>query len=188
MKLKLKSLGGLLAVPVLLAGCAAYSPSLSRSEAPVAESAYLYGRFSIEAPKAWLSFGQHQSMGFSFDCASGQKLIIKFRVDEPLQLLRVSPASKCTFREIVYTDADGYIKSRKPAPPELAKEVEFTAGKASYLGDFFAATANSTSGNMIYRHWEIRRAKDDYEASTEELKKAYPAFAHVPTEKKLIGQ
>jgi hypothetical protein len=172
----------------LLSACAAFSPSLSKTDVPVAENAYLYGRFVMEAPKAYLSFAGHQTMGFALECASGQYILIKFKVDEPLQLLKVAPASKCTFREIVYTDAGGNIKSRKPAPPELAKEINFTPGRAHYMGDFFATTTTTTSGNMIYRNWEIKRMKDDYELSTEELKKAYPAFASLPMERRLLGR
>ncbi len=168
----------------LLSGCAAYSPSLSKTEAPAAENAYLYGRFAMDAPKALLNFGGHQTMGFALECASGQYILIKFKVDEPLQLLKVAPASKCTFREIVYTDAGGSIKSRKPAPPDLAKEIDFTPGRAHYVGDFFGASTITSSGNVLNFKWEIKRVKDDYELSTEELKKAFPAFANLPMERR----
>jgi hypothetical protein len=174
--------------PLCLAACAAFSPSLPKTEAPAPENAYLYGRFSIEAPKAWLSLAGHQTMGFSLDCGSGQNILIKFKVEEPLQVLKVAPASKCKFREIVYTDSDGGIRSRKPAPPALSKEIEFLPGKAYYLGDYFAATTNTYSGNTIYTQWEIKSSVDEYAASTEEMRKAYPAFANTPTEKKMLGR
>ncbi|MES2888124.1 MAG: hypothetical protein V4739_08925 [Pseudomonadota bacterium] len=142
----------------------------------------------MEAPKAALSFAGHQTMGFAFQCSSGQYVLVKFKVDAPLQLLKVSPASKCTFQELIYTDADGNIKSRKPAPAQLAKEIDFQPGKAHYLGDYFAASTTHVSGNMINRQWEIKRIRDDYEVTTEEMKKEYSAFDRVPTEKKLLGR
>lgn len=88
---------------------------------------------------------------------------------------------------LLYTDSDGSILSRKPAPAPLAKEIDFQPGKAHYLGDFFAASTFNVSWNTINRQWEIKRTRDDYEVTTEQMKKDYPAFEKMPTEKKLLG-
>ena len=70
---------------------------------------------------------------------------------------------------------------------KLGTASERSASQAK-LGDYFAASTTQVTGNTINRQWEIKRTRDDYEVTTEELKKDYPAFDKIPTEKKLLGR
>jgi hypothetical protein len=170
----------------VLAGCAAYTTAIQKTENPKLFDSYVYGRFSIDSKKQMLS--GYQTMGFSLDCGSNNIILIKFTFENEVQVIKLPPAPSCFFKEIVYTDSDGIIKTRKPAPAELSRRRDFPSGKAYYLGDYFASTTTTVSGNMIRRNWSIEKTQDAYESASIELKKNYPAFALIGTEKRLLGQ
>jgi len=99
---------------LVLASCAGYTTRVSTDDAPTGKEAYLYGRFYIDVPKVSLGLGGHQSMGFSIKCQDDLTYVIRFYQDDPLHVIKVVP-STCSLTEFVYTDADGVVKSRKPA-------------------------------------------------------------------------
>jgi hypothetical protein len=171
----------------LIAGCAGYAPSISKDDKPTGKDAYLYGRFYMNAPEVRLALGGHQTMGFVVKCADQQSYTIRFERQEPLQVIRIVPSS-CGVAELVYTDADGFVKSRKPAPAALQRDAAFEAGKAYYLGDFYAESTTSVEGRMIYRQWRITNVRDDYRATTEKLKLGFPNFSGLATENRMLGR
>ncbi len=62
------------------------------------------------------------------------------------------------------------------------------AGKAYYLGDFFAAAgAYQVNYSIINYYWELKEVRDEYESATSEIKEKYPGFASVVTEKRILG-
>ncbi len=171
----------------LLAGCASYTPGISVDEKPTGKESYLYGRFFIEAPKAAISFDKHMSMGFAISCSSGETYTLRFANEFPLQVIRIAP-SVCSLAEFVYTDADGVIKSRKPAPKGLMKDARFDAGKAYYLGDFFAEGTTAVYGRTRSTNWRIKTVKNDYGKTTADMKVVFPNLAVIPTEDRMIGK
>jgi len=86
--------------------------------------------------------------------------------------------------EVVYTDADGFLRSRKPAPVAMKKEAAFTAGRAYYLGDF-QAESQYTGGLQT---WRLRSARNHDAATTAKLKTDFPNLAALPTENRMIGR
>lgn len=170
-----------------LSGCAAYTTALTRDDAITPQDAFLYGRFSIEAPTALLAMNSHRSMGFVLDCEDKAQYIIRFANKDPLQVFRIVP-STCSMTEIVYTDADGVIRSRKPAPAGVLKSSKFEAGKAYYLGDFFAKTTVTSSYNTIHTRWTMDKVANDYDKTTSEMKAAFPKLSAIPTEVRLISK
>lgn len=171
----------------LLAGCASYTRSISPDEKPSGSESYLYGRFFIEAPKAAVSFDKHMSMGFAISCSSGETYTLRFANDFPLQVIKIAP-SVCSLAEFVYTDADGVIKSRKPAPKGLMRDVRFDVGKAYYLGDFFAEGTTAVYGTTRSTNWRIKSIKNDYGKTTADMKGVFPNLAVIPTEDRMIGK
>ncbi len=171
----------------LLAGCASFTPKIGKDEKPTANDAYLYGRFSMDATYGRLSFAGHQTMGFSIKCGGERSYLLRFSKDDPLQIVKIAP-STCSLVEFVYTDADGMIKSRKPAPPQLMRDAVFAAGKAYYLGDFYAEANSSVSYNMIHMNWRITAVKEDYEKTTQEMKAGFPNLVALPTENRMMGK
>jgi hypothetical protein len=173
-------------VCLLLASCAGYTTRVSTDDAPTGKEAYLYGRFYIDAPKLNLSLGGHQSMGFSIKCQDDLTYVIRFYQDDPLHVIKVAP-STCSLNEIVYTDGDGMVKSRKPVQKGLMDNAVFAPGKAYYLGDFAAKSTREVTGNMIYTSWNITEVKDNYELTTSQMKKTFVKLANLPTEDRMIG-
>ena len=171
---------------LLLASCAAYTQRITSNETPTGKEAYLYGRFYIDVNKHALAIDGHQSMGFSIDCQDNSNYILRFSRDEPLLVIKIVP-SACTLTEFVYTNSDGMVRSRKPAPKGLMENVTFAPGKAYYLGDFFAKGNVSVSGNTIHTSWNITNVKDDYDHTTGQMKQAYVKLAALPTENRMIG-
>ena len=168
-------------------GCAAYTPRISKDDKHTPNDAYLYGRFSIQAQKLFLSIDGHQTMGFSLECTNGDKYILRFSKDDPLQVIKIVP-STCSLVEIVYTNAEGAIATRKPAPTGVLQNAAFESGKAYYLGDFFAEATQSVAGNVINSRWRMTSMKDDYATTTQEMKTTFPNLSAVPTENRMIGK
>ena len=176
------------AAALLAAGCASYTPTIAKEDKPTGKEAYLYGRFHISSPVTRLAMQGHQRMGFSLKCADDSTYTIKFDRDEPLQVVRIAPSS-CAMSEILYSDADGFIKGRKPAPDTLKKAVTYEAGKAYYLGDFYAeARQFPGGGNMHHWTWRVTNVTNDYRQTTDKLKSAFPNLSELPTENRIIGR
>src|SRR5262245_1842411 len=170
-----------------VAGCANYAKNLKPDERPTGQEAYLYGRFYIEAQKSALALDGHQTMGFTIACASGESYTLRFSNDEALQVIKIKP-SVCSLTEFIYTNSDGQVRSRKKAPERLMKDARFDAGKAYYLGDFYAATTTTQIGNTISRNWNVKDAKDDYGNTSNAMRAAYPNLSTIPTEDRMIGR
>ena len=170
-----------------LAGCAGYTPSINPNEKPSGQEAYLYGRFYIEAPASRLALDVHQTMGFVIKCASGETYTFRFSNDNALQVIKITP-STCTLAEFIYTNSDGQVRSRKPAPEKLMRDARFDAGKAYYLGDFYAETTTTVIGRTISRNWNIKNIRDDYKNTSTALKASFPNLSGIPTEDRMIGR
>jgi hypothetical protein len=171
---------------VVMGGCAQYTPSTSIAEVPAANSSYLYGRFSNEARSKPLALDGYMTMGFKITCDDGESYTVRFSKEPAYQLIKIKP-SKCSFTEIVYTDADGRIRSRKDPPHGAFYHEEFVAGRAYYLGDYWASVSSERIGMMIHTNWRVHTALDDYYATTQSVKNMYPNFVNVPTERRLLA-
>ena len=172
---------------LISSGCAGYTPRISQDYKHTPNDAYLYGRFSIQAPKVFLSIDGHQSMGFALECTNGEKYVLRFSKDDPLQVIKVLP-SNCSLTELVYTNAEGAVASRRPAPAGAMQNAVFAAGKAYYLEDYFAEATQSVAGNVINRQWRMASMKDSYEATTQEMRTTFPNLSAVPTENRMMGK
>jgi len=175
-----------IAAPMLavwLAGCAGYSPTVGTADKPGANDAYLYGRFQVETREMKFTISGHQTMGFVLKCTDGNSYTIRFERGDAVQVVKIAP-STCSTAEFVYTDADGFVRGRKPAPDALKKEMTFAAGKAYYLGDF---QGESTYTGGVQR-WRVQSGRNNYAATTEKLKSAYPNLSALPTENRMLGR
>jgi hypothetical protein len=172
---------------VVAAGCASYTPTIDKEDKPTGKEAYLYGRFHMNAAAHKLAIQGHQTMGFTFKCADEKSYTVKFDRDQPLQVVKISPGS-CSLTEIVYSDADGFLKSRKPAPQVMQRAAVFEAGKAYYLGDFYAEGNQTSGGGRVSWNWRITNVANDYRGTTEKLRLAFPHLSTLPTENRMLGR
>jgi hypothetical protein len=158
---------------LMLSACAGYTKRVDLKELPTASDAYLFGRFYMNAPKSALAIDGHQTMGFAIECDDKQRYVVRFDRDQPLLAIKLRP-SVCSWAEIVYTDVDGAVKTRKPAPRSDFKQVTIQPGKAYYLGDFGAESKVSVQGNQVHTEWVITAIADYFHRSSRDLVQAYP--------------
>jgi hypothetical protein len=170
---------------VTLCACAGYSPRARVDEVPTLSDAYLYGRLFMDAPKMWLGLDGHVSMGFSIKCSDGRPYVMRFEREDPIVVVKASPAT-CSWTEIIYSDADGAVHARKPAPPDVFKDVVLEGGYGYYLGDFHAQLLSTSSGGKVSTEWKIKAIRDNYEYTTEDMLKVYPNLKALPTENRMI--
>lgn len=172
---------------VALAGCAAQTPSITQEEKPTGQEAYLYGRFYIEVKSEKLALDGHQMMGFVIKCGSKDTYTFRISSESALQVIKIAP-STCSLAEFVYTDPDGKVTSRMRAPEKLMEDVRFEAGKAYYLGDFYAEPSVPGANKRTPNVWEIKTVRNDYSNTSAALKALYPNLAKLPTENRMIGK
>ncbi len=105
---------------------------------------------------------------------------------------KIAP-SKCSLYAVMFI-VDGDLKTQQRDIPQANRvNVEFSPGKAHYLGDFVmhAGTTVETNYTMphesiIRTHWKLDDFSDDYQSTTLEMQRLYPNLANVPTEKRLL--
>jgi hypothetical protein len=170
---------------VALTGCAGYTPRVNVDEVPTMADAYLYGRFRIEAPRVWLGMDGHQTMGFAIECDDHRSYVLRFDRENPVLAIKIKPAT-CSWKEIVYSDADGVVKLRKPAPPDVFKAVVLQGGYSYYMGDFYAAVSSTVSVGMVHTEWHINAVRENYEITTQDMQEAYPNLRALPSENRML--
>jgi len=176
-----------LAASMLLSGCASWSPPITTKDLPTGAEAYVYGRFKIDAPKSWLGFDGNQTMGFVFSCSDGDKYTIRFSIDNPVEVIRIDPAT-CSMTEIIYTNGDGQILRRKAAPRDSMQNLVLVSGNAYYLGDFYASSQNAAHFGGTTMSWRINNARDDFKGTTAEMKSRFPNMVAIATTDRSFGR
>jgi len=161
-------------------GCASYSRSISLSEPHTPNDAYIYGNFEIYTKRVALGLDGYQTMGFSISCNDNQNYIIRFSIEDPLQVIKVNP-STCSFNEIVYTNADGIIRSRKPPPKGSMQNMRIKPNTAYYFGDYKASITFSYSGTYSTTRWRMNSIKNNFKSTTKDMKYEFPKLKQVDT-------
>jgi hypothetical protein len=178
---------GWLAVALWLGGCASYTSGIRADATVHADSAYLYGRFVMNALPQYdsLSGQGKQSMGMVIRCDNGSSYTFGSMDKRDVQVLEIKP-SRCWLIGAVLADQDGIVRKELKAEPEMQRPLDFTAGRAHYLGDYFAkGDYSATIGANAERHWDwamSSAAGDHYEETTAEMKRTFPNLASLPTD------
>ncbi|MBI5927014.1 MAG: peptidylprolyl isomerase [Aquabacterium sp.] len=167
------------ALALLLGGCAGYAHRADVNEVPTLRDAYLYGRLYMDAPKAFLGLDGHQTMGFAIECDDKSRYVLRMDREDPIMVVKIRPAT-CSWTEVVYSDGDGTVRTRKPAPPDLFKHVTLKGGYSYYLGDFDGAVTTSMVGTTVRTRWNLKDAKDNFEATTVAMQSRYPKLKALP--------
>lgn len=173
-----------LACTLLASGCASYTQAILPDEKPTGQEAYFYGRFSINTPKLRFALDGYQTMGHAYQCDNGQKYTLRFNLEQPLQVIKVSPAN-CTFVEVVFSNADGRLERTNPLPVADRRTLKIMPGKVYYLGDFEASASSQFNGGFIHTEWHTNSVRDNFDATTRDLKAAYPALESLQAEDNL---
>jgi hypothetical protein len=184
-----RAVGFAAVVSACLGGCATeYTSGLRATDPYSAQSAYVYGRFAIDAESVALALDGHQSIGFSIRCRDGNRYVLRFSNQSPLQVIRVAP-SVCQIDEIIYTSAGGTTLGRGRPPFRLFENETLVAGGVYYVGDFFAHATTKLSLTWFRSEtrwsWEVTGVMDDYDRTTDQLKRWFPSFAPAATENRM---
>ncbi len=176
---------GWLAAALCVAGCAVYTSGIHSDASVQAGSAYLYGRFFMNAlPEEGAIAGGRQSMGMVIRCQSGSSYTLGSLDKRDVQVLEIKP-SRCWLDEVIFADENGIVRKRLKVPPEMQRPHDFTAGRVHYIGDYFAKGDLSFQLAANTEHWEwtmSAAAGDRYEATTVEMKRAFPNLASLPVD------
>jgi hypothetical protein len=165
-----------------LTGCAHYTASVDMDTVPTGREAYLYGRFELETeePERLLD-KSHSALGFAVECDDGEAYVLRFMVSNPLQVIAIEPSS-CVITELLFTNNWQHVLQRTPAPTQLMPRVRLEAGKAYYLGDFFASISLRPQGeNVVLKSWDVHFVRHDYRATTRIMKAWWPGLARLET-------
>jgi hypothetical protein len=173
-----------------LASCAGYTASIRRDDRASADSAYLYGRFFIESKSVPLGLAGYQTMGLVLSCAGGATYTIRFANTKGVQVIKARPA-RCALTQVVYTDADGAVRRRSLPPRGWGRPQDFVAGYAYYLGDYTAVASFDSEWKVLYTQlhwgWDMEADADNYEETTEEMKRSFAGLAALPTENRRLA-
>jgi hypothetical protein len=180
----------ILAAAMVSAGCAHYAVGMRPTEKRSSDTAYLYGRFSMKAKADPLATNGRQTMGFVINCEDGATYTIRFTNTREVQVIKIRP-SHCSLQELIYTDGDGYIHSRKAPPPSWVRGEQFSAGRAYYLGDYFGKAEYSVERTAFFQErkwsWLMDPVDDNYPSTTEEMKRTFVHLASLSTEDKRLA-
>jgi hypothetical protein len=172
----------LAAVPCLI-GCAVGTSGIRADATLRPGSAYLYGRFFMNAPKADATFNGKQSIGLVLRCQSGSSYTFGSMDKRDVQVLEIKP-SRCWLMKAIFADENGIVRGEIKAEPPLQRPLDFAAGRAYYIGDYFAK-GDSVAVAAYTQRWEWAMssgAGDRYAETTAEMKRAFPNLASLPTD------
>jgi hypothetical protein len=168
----------------LCAGCALTTSGIRPDTTVHPGSAYLYGRFYMNAMPEEGTFNGKQSMGLMFRCEDGHSYTFGSIDRRDVQVLEIKP-SRCWLTEALMADQNGIVRKHVKATPAVQRPLDFTAGRAHYIGDYFAKGEYSVqlAENTQTWDWDMSSgAGDRYADTTAELKRAFPNLASVPTD------
>jgi hypothetical protein len=134
-------------------------------------------------------------MAFAIRCRDGKRYTIGFSKDDPLRMIRVR-AGACQLDDVIYK---GERSKRDMATFRLLGNEHLQPGGVYYVGDFEvnAGTRKQdptfiTSSFGMYRKvsqtWQLFDPRNNYAATTAEMKHYFPNFASVATEDRMPRQ
>ena len=177
----------ILLATVLSAGCAAVLVRAGDDYQP--QSAYIYGRFLLDTE-------DNQAMAFSIRCRDGKryKIVFSKQENEALRMIRL-PAGVCQLDDVVYK---GVSSQRQMSSFRLLANEHLQPGGVYYVGDFGASASSTESGlkvdfehglhTVVDQRWRLLNPRNNYAATTAEMKRAYAGFASVATEDRMPRQ
>lgn len=169
----------------LLAGCTAFLPQVDVDEKPDSGSAYVYGRFARVTQGGAPFSGTAKGLVLVIKCDSGSEHLIDFSEDQPLKMVKVAP-STCALDELALTDAFGLPLDKFPIS-DIPRKFDVVAGKAYYIGDFWAQITSDKWNPLFVRSYLRQGAANNYESTTRELKRTYSNFSSTSTENRFGG-
>jgi hypothetical protein len=172
-----------LAVVLPWAACARTAKTVRPNENAGEGSAYLYGRFFLDAKQPPPGVEDRRMVALLMRCEGGGKYVIRLSSQHPVQAVKVGP-SRCELAGLVYAASAGDRRVRPPARwvrPEL-----FAVGRAYYIGDYRAFETSDPDPSVRFTElpapWDMDPPADNFEATTAEMQRRFPGLAGLPVE------
>lgn len=175
---------------IVIVGCGIHRVRPDATVNPT--EAYLYGRFQMKGPEAPGMTKHALAVTFRMRCQDGHHHEFGSTAGREVQVLQIAP-TRCWLLETIVKDR--LLEERTiPVDPSLQRPLDFTAGRAHYLGDYFGKGESEDTrkfflpGIVAIMTWTPARqemflstADDRYESTTAEMKRAYPNLERLPT-------
>ena len=182
---------GIVGVVAFVCACATTTSAIGPGHHADPGYAYLYGRFFIRADEQEGSFVGHQQIVLRVWCRNGQEYRIAFSTKrDEVQVLKVDP-SRCALAGAKFTDQNGIVRHRMNVERAELVFHDFQAGRAYYLGDYFARgileVSMRSSYTLTFLSWAMDPVDGRYEPTTAEMKATFRNLASLPTaDKRLV--
>jgi hypothetical protein len=177
---------GIVGAVALICACATTTSAIDPGDKPSPDYAYLYGRFFIKADLQEGAFVGHQQIVLRLWCRNNQQYSIAFSTKRDVQVLKVHP-SRCALVGGTFTDQNGIVRHRMNLAPAEMEFHNFEAGRAYYLGDYFARGIIERYRYETFLGWAMDPVDDRFETTTAEMKATYRNIASLPTaDKRLV--
>ncbi len=174
-------------VAVLWAGACATSTTdrIEADETVDTGRSYLYGRFFMNAPPHQENFGGKQSMGFRIQCEHGSSYTFGSTDKRNVQVMEVKPG-RCWLMSVIVADDFGMPQKTLPVDRKDQRPLDFVAGRAYYIGDYFAKAdywiRSRGLTNIEHLEWVVSPGVGDhYAQTTAEMQRGFPHLAALPT-------
>jgi len=165
-------------LPVLIAGCVAYSPALDQKAAAKPGMAYLGGIFvdiSTTLPKT-------TSLGVTYEnLDTGVIHTFKFLKERQFQVLEVPPGSYRVKQWFMATMFNEALVRGTPKTPLFQRQIKVAPGQAYFVGEHTATGTITHGGNVVYYNTQLQPKRitpsaDDQAAFAER----YPNLGKLP--------
>ncbi len=178
---------GWLVAGLAIVGCSNFTSSI-KADAPLHPgAAYLYGRFFMSGETQGAAIGgTGQSMGLEIRCENGATYTFGSQDTREVQVLEIEP-SRCWLVRAVFDFNNGMSRRSIWTDPSVRRMLDFTGGRAHYIGDYFAKGTRAVELGLFasksHLEWAMNPAAgDQYEATTAAMKRAFPNLAALPTD------
>jgi hypothetical protein len=174
---------------VILAGCVSMAPPMKPAASVDAGAGYVYGRFTVGAPLDQYA----RSAAFVLEeVRTGKQYRIEFSGNRAPAAVGVSPG-RYSIRQLDIVSG-GNLRSGSTDLSRSLLAVPFVveAGRAYYLGDYRVATRFDIDTSDLFftkyaTEWQIVALHDEFEITTEDVRRMLPALARVPASKAIEG-
>jgi hypothetical protein len=141
---------------------------------PVANAAYLYGRFRLVHDSQGLG---RLRMGLIVEGESNaQNYTIEFIPDGTPSMIAVKPGTY-RMKKVLFAYWDYARHGEKQIPEDkLTKAFKAEPGKAYYLGDFTGKTVTRVGYSTVTNAWALKEIDDKFKQTTADTRKKYPGL------------
>jgi hypothetical protein len=174
-----------------LAGCVTYTKTVNTKQPLNLNSGYIYGRLSVHHERQRSTqIRRDLEIGLVLkDKETSETYTMLFKGAKMISIIAVKPGvytvDKVSFASKSMPGAPTQIGEQPIVDYRLPKEFTVEAGKGYYIGDFEGSTKSypelTWRGAVTYEEWHLTPLRDNFDATTSEVKENYPNLSELET-------